>query len=53
LPDSAQGILDISKAGFVVGMQQALLVGVIVMFIWTVPIFLFLPDHAERSPDVD
>jgi len=53
LPDNAQGILDISKAGFVAGMQQALLVGVIVMFVSAMLSFLFLPDQVKRSPDVD
>jgi|SRR5579859_809821 len=53
LPESAQGILDASKLAYVTGMQQALLVGVIVMFISAVLIFLFLPNNAQRSPDVE
>jgi Na+/melibiose symporter-like transporter len=53
LPDNAQAIIDVSKAGFVAGMHQALLLGAMVMFASAVLAFLFLPDQVKRTPDIN
>lgn len=53
LPDNSHGIIDISKAGFVAGMQQALLLAAIVLAVSALLTFLFLPDQAKRTPDVN
>ncbi len=53
LPGGGQQIINAAKAGFVAGMQQALLLGAIVMFAAAVLTFLFLPDQVKRTPDVN
>jgi len=52
LPDSAQAIVDASKAAFVAGMHQALLLGAIIMLASAVLTFLYLPDQVQRTPDI-
>ncbi len=52
LPDSAQGIVDASKAAFVDGMHQALLLAAIVMFASAILSYLLLPDLVKRTPDL-
>ena len=52
LSDGAQGIVDAAEFAFMAGMQQALLVAALVMFVSAVLMFLFLPDQAKRTPDI-
>lgn len=51
LPGNSGGIINAAQAGFVSGMQQALLLAALVMFGSAVLMFLLLPDHAQRSPE--
>jgi EmrB/QacA subfamily drug resistance transporter len=53
LPGTAQGILNVSKAGFVAGMHQALLLAAMVMFVSAVLTFLFLPDQVSRISEIN
>jgi len=52
LPDHAQAIIEVSKAAFVTGMQQALLIAAIVMFVAAILTLLFLPDHPKRLLEI-
>ena len=52
LSDGGQHIIDASQVGFVVGMQQALLLAALVMFISAALNFLWLPDQVKRTPDI-
>ncbi len=53
LPNGAQGMIDAAKAGFVAGMQQALLLAALVMFASAILTLIFLPDRVKRTPDIN
>jgi EmrB/QacA subfamily drug resistance transporter len=52
LSDGAQRIMDASQVGFVAGMQQALLLAALVMFVSAILNFFWLPDQVKRTPDM-